>query len=439
MTELFRPAMSRRRFLSASALAIAGGGTVLAGCGSGSSGGPGAASSKGAVTWASWANPGEAIRFKEYSKSYEQSSGAKVTYQTVVGDYQAKLLSQLAGAAAPDAFYVGDGQMAKLVGSKQLVDLTSYLNTADSPVKEADFFPGLMQWCRPKGSEGLYGVPVDCNPKVFWFNSDVLAKAGVTQTPAQAFEAGAWTQDALTSLLDKVRASGKRGMVLEAGWFDLMSWITTFGGTAFDADGKAVFDTDPKAQTAITWLFDQLASGNITFGGSLPKGQGADALFYSGQLATIQYGRWILPNLKKLKFGYDIAPLPSESGKDVMPVPVATAAMSVNVKAKNQEAALAFLGNFVSSEGQKFRLSGGGNACPSVNGLDELVTEGNLPAHGKLFTEIARKGYAIPLAIAGNAEVATNLPLLMDRLLKAGKETPLSFSQKLVQLINGTK
>ena len=425
--------LSRRRLLGLGAL-VAGGTPLLNACGAGSGK---KKATGGAITWAAWANPGEAERFKEFSKAYQDSSGVKTTFQVVVGDYQSKLLSQLAGSAAPDAFYVGDGQMAKLVSSGQLVDLSQYLGSADSPVKDDAFYPGLMEWCRQSEGGGLFGVPVDCNPKVFWFNADLLAKAGVDNTPAELYDAGRWNQDALTSLLDTVRRSGKRGLLLEGNWFDLFGWLTTFGGTLFDSSGKAVFDTDPKAQQAMEWLFDQFASGNIAYAGSLPKGQGVDALFYAEQLACISYGRWILPNLKQLKFGYDIAPLPSPSGKDIMPVPVGTAAISVNAKSKVRDQALAFIGHYVSADGQRARLSGGGNAVPSVSGLDDVVVEGNLPAHGRLLTEVARKGYAVPLPIARNAQVATDLPLLIDKLLKAKSETPKSFSSKLARLLNG--
>jgi multiple sugar transport system substrate-binding protein len=37
--------------------------------------------------------------------------------------------------------------------------------------------------------------------------------------------------------------------------------MTTFGGTAFDDSGKAVFDEDAKSQAALTWLFNQMESG----------------------------------------------------------------------------------------------------------------------------------------------------------------------------------
>ena len=211
-------------------------------------------------------------------------------------------------------------------------------------------------------------------------------------------------------MLTKVKATGKRGMVCEANWFDLFSFITTFGGTAI-ADNKAVFDTDPKAMETISWLFDHFKAETITYGGSLPKGQGVDALFYGGQLATIQYGRWILPNLRKLKnVQYDIAPMPSEDGKTVMPVAVYTAAMSVQTGAKDKDASLQFLSRYVNADGQKARLSGGGNAVPSMAGLDDIVLEGGLPANAKYFTEVAAKGYAVPEVIARSAKVGDQLP-----------------------------
>lgn len=438
----FDRSLSRRSMLKGTALAglgVAGGTTLLSACGGGSS--PAGSSSGaagqvgGAVTWGSWANPGEAERFKSYSKDYAAKSGTKVTYQTVVGDYQAKLLTQLAGGTAPDAFYIGDTTMSKLIEANQLVELGTYLDSADSPVKFTDIYEGLSQWC--KGPDGkVYGVPVDCNPKTFWYNKDMLAAAGVAQTPYQMFEAGTWNQAALTDLLTKVKATGKRGMVFEANWFDLCSWITTFGGTAFDEEGKAVMDTDPKALAALEWLVENMNNENISYGGALPKGQGVDALFYGQQLATIQYGRWILPNLKKLKFGYDIAPLPSESGKDVAPIAVYTAAMGVNAKAKEQDPALAFLGNFVSKEGERARLSGGGNAVPAIAGLQDVLTEGGLPEHGAIFEEIAKNGYAVPKVLYTDADKATNFPTKLDAFIKAGNLTGQSLATQAASLLN---
>ena len=50
----------------------------------------------------------------------------KITFQIIVGDYTPKLLTQLAGGSAPDAFYVGTQGMAKLIESKNIIDLTEF-------------------------------------------------------------------------------------------------------------------------------------------------------------------------------------------------------------------------------------------------------------------------------------------------------------------------
>ncbi|MEW9874119.1 ABC transporter substrate-binding protein [Arthrobacter sp. HS15c] len=437
---LFPSDIGRRNVLKAGLFAGLGLAAVpsLAACSGGSAGASGGGSAGGPIKWAGWDGPPSSERFVQLSQNLTTKLGVQVTYQQVVGDYLSKLLSQLSAGAAPDAFYVGDIYMSKLIETKQLLDLTPYLDSGSAAVKLDDFYEGLYPWCRPAdGSPGLFGLPTDCNPAVFWFNKDLLAEAGVTTDPATHFDAGTWTQDTLTDMLDKIRATNKKGLLVGSGWFDWFGWMSTFGGTLFDESGKAVFDDDARSQEALAWLFEQLKSGNISYSGSLPQGQSGDTLFYAGQVATYSSARYVLPNLKKLKFGYDMAPFPSLSGKDIMPVPINTAAMSVNINSKNQAKALEFLGNFVSAEGQKFRLSGGGNAVPSIRGLDEIVTEDNLPSHGKLFNDIAAKGYAVPRAIISNPTVATELPKMVDQMFKAGNETPKSFSGKLVKLING--
>jgi multiple sugar transport system substrate-binding protein len=446
--------MSRRRFLSATALAgvgVAGGGALLAGCGGGSgarpSGGGGEEGSgglSGSMTWASWANPGEAERFREFTKQWGDKTGVQAKYQTVTGDYLAKLLTQLAGGSAPDAFYAGDDQMSKLIQSNNVLALDDFLASDKATVKFTDHYPGLTKWMQ--GEDGkTYGLPNDCNPIALWFNKNILNEAGVTTDPAAQQEAGTWTLDAFTDLLTKVKAAtGTFGNVLESGWWGFwMGWITAQGGTMFDEDGKAVFDTDPKAQATLDWMFEQLRNGNMRYGGSLPRGQGVDALFYAGQLATMSYGRWVLPNLKKVKakVDYDLAPLPSADGKSIPAVPVGTSSIAVNAKAKNPDAALAFVSDYTNAEGQKFRLSGGGNALPTLPGLEDIATEGNDPPHGGWFNDLAKAGWGTPKAIYSDPQVATKLPLKVNQLLLEDSVKTLtakSFSEQIVQLLNGS-
>jgi multiple sugar transport system substrate-binding protein len=214
--------------------------------------------------------------------------------------------------------------------------------------------------------------------------------------------------------------------------------MTTFGGKTFDDSNKAIFNKDPKSMETLEWIFAGIADEKITYGGSLPKGQGIDALFFAGQLATCQMGRWILPNLKKLKIAYDIAPYPSEDGKTIAPVNVPVAAMGVNSKAKDPAAALWWTTRFVSVDavnGQKARLSGGGNAVPSIPGAEDVVTEGDLPKHAAFFNEVAKVGYAIPPGISQKAAVAANINSEIDKVVKSGA-TAQEFADKICAFIN---
>ena len=426
---------------------VSGSAALLAACGGGTttppttSQAPGGRQLSGTLTWGSWANPGEAERFRAYSADWQKKTGVKVTYQSVAGDYLSKLLTQLSGGSAPDAFYAGDDQLAKLIQSNAVEPLDDYLASANATTKFEDHYKGLTGWM--KGPDGrIYGLPNDCNPVALWFNKKVLSAAGVTTDPAAMQEAGTWNRDALTDVLTKVKASGKTACVLESGWWGFwMGYVTAQGGTMFDESGKAVLDTDPKAQTALEWLIEQLKSGNMKYGGSLPKGQGVDALFYAGQLALMAYGRWVLPNLKKVKstVDYDLAPLPSEDGKSIPSVPVGTSSIAVNSKAKNKDNALAFVSDYVNKDGQRYRLSGGGNALPTLPGLEDIATEGNDPPHGGWFNDLAKAGWGTPKAIYSDPVKSAKLPQEVNAMLLSDSLpniTAKSFAERIAKLLN---
>jgi multiple sugar transport system substrate-binding protein len=145
---------------------------------------------------ASRANPGEGERFKQLSKDYTSQHGVQVTWQQVVGDYQSKLLTQLAGGSAPDAFYVGDSSMAPMIASDKLEKLDDFLGSAESPVKIDDVYGACTSGARARTVPGP-AFPSIATPTVFWFNKEPLQEAGVTTDPAAAFAGGTWNRDAL--------------------------------------------------------------------------------------------------------------------------------------------------------------------------------------------------------------------------------------------------
>jgi hypothetical protein len=68
-----------------------------------------------------------------------------------------------------------------------------------------------------------------------------------------------------------------------------------------------------------------------------------------------------------------------------------------------------------------------------------VVTEGNLPPHAAYFEEAAKVGYAIPLKIASNATVSTNLESTMDKIIKGGADAQTFATQTAAFINSGGK
>jgi multiple sugar transport system substrate-binding protein len=352
------------------------------------------------VTWQSWGNTGEVENFRNFTDEYNSSQSDVVSKFTPVptDGYDEKLLTQLNGGTAPDVFYVADGQASTLIQNSVVYDLTELLSS-DASMSRPEQFAGDL-WGPAQTADGrIFGVPVDCNPLVLWYNKKVLQDAGITEMPADTYEAGNWNWDTFQTILDAIAESGGRGMVLGDWWAYRYSFVTNNGGTIY-TDGRFAANEDEKSIEAIQWVADNIAAEKIIFSGSLPEGQGADAMFMSNQLAFVSLGRWGLPLFRQNEnLDCDIVPFPTNTGNKIEPSGVAVAYWMMNAEPSDVDAAFAFYTYFVSPEGQAGRLDTGGNAVPSIEGEEaaNVVIEDDLPEHRQYFLDARDVGYG-PLA-----------------------------------------
>lgn len=154
--------ISRRRFLAVSAAGV--GSALLAACGASSSAPAGEAGSTSApaassgqvaeIVWSSWGNPGETKRLQEFTDDFNsRHSDIKATFRPVdSGTYGQKLVTEFVGGTAPDAPYVEDTQIAKLVQDKQIMELSDLLSGPNSKSKPDEFAEGL--WGAAKTADG---------------------------------------------------------------------------------------------------------------------------------------------------------------------------------------------------------------------------------------------------------------------------------------------
>lgn len=418
---LLNTSMTRRRFAGASALAAASLGLARV---------PAISAAGVEITWSSWGNTGEVAHLKEFNDAYNKTQSAiQAKYIPVPTDgYEAKLLTQLNGGTAPDVFYSGDGTIATLIKNKAVKDLTETLAGAHSKSKPDEFAGDL--WGPAKSAEGtIYGVPVDCNPLVLWFNKKLLQNAGITDSPADLHDAGKWTWEAFQGMLDKLAAKGSKPFVLSDWWALRYSWVTGNGGKIYDG-GKYVANDDPKSMEAFQWLADNIKAKKIIFSGSLPKGQGDDAMFMSGQLGFSSFGRWTLPIFRENKnLDCDIVPYPTNTGKKIEPAGVAVAYWVINQATKHPDEAFEFYTYYVSPEGQKGRLSTGGNAVPSIKGVEDVVLSDPLPEHKQYFIDARNVGYGPLREEAGTPGLSNALDKMYAKLWLDGGDVKTAIQE----------
>src|SRR5699024_1945056 len=129
------------------------------------------------------------------------------------------------------------------------------------------------------------------------------------------------------------KESGKTGLVLENWWAHWYSWIWSNGGMIFDENGELVLDENDKANEAIHFMNDLIVNKQAVYAGSLPQGQGVDAMFMSNQVGMVAGGRWFTPQFDSNKeLDYDYVYFPTNTGNVKEPVGIPVAYIAVNSK-----------------------------------------------------------------------------------------------------------
>ncbi|MFL4474114.1 ABC transporter substrate-binding protein [Paeniglutamicibacter sp. MACA_103] len=426
--------ISRRSILAIGAAAVSA--VALTAC-SGSSGAPApAAGGNSSIVWSTWGTPDELTRFNEFNKQFmERHPDIKVKLQPVAsyGEYHSKLLAQLTSNTAPDVFYVGDDKLGQFVSSKRLMPLDEMIASPASKTKKEDFFPGTFGAAQQDGV--TYAAPNDVNNDALWYDKKVLATAGITEDPATLAADGKWTTEKYLEMNDKIAAAGLTGSMFWNYWATHYGWISAQGGTAYDASGTFVGNSDPKTLAAVETLGKYFQDKKFIAADTLPDGAGADSKFVTHKAGFFAQGRYTIGTLKGagVEADYDVVDWPTPDGKPA-PTGIAASYLAVNADTKNKDAAFTFWTEFLSAEGQNFRLTGGGNAVPSIKGADEVVLEDNYPAHAQTFLDMRDIGFANYATEAAVPALSTDISDLFLELYQ-GKNDARGTLDKVAALI----
>lgn len=281
---------------------------LLTGCGSENS------SHQKIIKVAFWGSPEEInIITSSIHDWQEQNPEIKVVFEhTPYTGYDSKVLTRIAGGAAPDIVATEVDYFVTFATKNVLEDLTPYAERDSAEFPKEVFFKTILDRFSYEGK--LLAIPRDVAPfACVFYNKDLFDQMNIP------YPADDWTWD---DMLQKARALTKKdanGRVTQYGFYGWawQNFIYGNGGALVDdvrKPTKTMID-DPRSVQGLQFYADL---SNLY--GVMPSstalnnlGMGVDLMFSSGRLAMFLSGIWETPGLRRYKFNWDVAMFPKNS------------------------------------------------------------------------------------------------------------------------------
>lgn len=279
------------------------------------------------------------------AKFEQQYPNVTVKHQEIgYSDLRQKLVTGIAGGVLPDVLRADIVWVPEFANDGALLALDQAM--PDFQQLASQTFDGPLATNKWNGH--YYGLPLDTNTRLLFYNTAAFTKAGITSPPATIadFEAD----------MAKIKASGAAQYAYAEGGtgsWNILPWIFSNGGGITDSSlthATGVLN-GPQTVAAVQKLYDWLKAGYLS-PSILGGGLGTTDALGKGQTATIVDGPW-MPDIfsnQYPKLGYKLAPFPSGSAGSVSVV--GGEDIVVFKQTQNQAAALAFTRFMLSSDAQ---------------------------------------------------------------------------------------
>jgi multiple sugar transport system substrate-binding protein len=247
-----------------------------------------------------------------------------------------KLLTAAAGGETPDIARMDIVQTPEFANLGALAAIDDLI--PDFATYAQAFYPGPLATNLFQGKH--YGIPLDTNTRVVFYNTALFEEAGITAAPA--------TFDDFTAAADKIMALGKDGVAAfsEGGTssWNLLPWFWSNGGGITNADyTQATGVLNGEATVGAVnmlkgWLDSGVMSQTILGGGLATSQEIAE-----NKVAMIVDGPWMpaIFTAQYPDFKYELATFPAGPGGSISVVGGENIVLFEASKAK--DAALAFM------------------------------------------------------------------------------------------------
>jgi multiple sugar transport system substrate-binding protein len=250
----------------------------------------------------SWQSPEENRLDLPSVRAFEASHpGVRVVNEPVgnQAEYREKVITSIASGSPPDVFLLDGIDVPAFVRGKVLLDLSRFAPRVGLDLQA--YYPNVLAMF--SRGDTVYAFPKGFSPLVYFYNKGLFDAAGIP------YPRDGWTQEdflavahALTRDTDGDGTPDQWGTAVDRRFFAWQAMVWSAGGDVLRADGRAASGAldSPASLEALTFL-----TSLATVEGVSPRPNAFRAvsgnetrLFYSGRLALLPSGHWLIPNIR---------------------------------------------------------------------------------------------------------------------------------------------
>lgn len=321
------------------------------------------------VKVAFWGSPEEIDIITHSIKDWQDAHpNIKIVFEhTPYTGYDSKILTRIAGGAAPDVIATEVDYFVTFASKGVLEDLTPYA-TADTEFSKEEFFPTILDRFTVDGK--VLALPRDVAPfACVFYNKQLFDEAGLP------YPSDDWTWDDMLRMARTLTKKDSAGRVTQYGFYGWAwrNFIYGNGGELVDnpKNPTRTLIDDPKTIEGL-----QFYSDLINLYGVMPTptalanlGMGIDLMFSSGRLAMFLSGIWETPGLRNYNFKWDVAMFP-KNAKGIRGFGSGGSGYAILKSSKNKKEAWEVIRALTSAKGQT-TLAERGLAQPSRSAVSE--------------------------------------------------------------------
>ncbi len=220
------------------------------------------------------------------------------------GDYVTRVLGEFAANSQHDIYGTAIETFQTFASRGVFEPIDDFI--AKNP-NYSDFATALFDDCKYQGK--TYFVPTSWNNIMIHYNRDLFDKAKV------GYPKTGWTWDDFRAAAKALTVKDSSGNATQWGYevpnqnFFVQPWFFSNGTGVLSDDWSKSNMLDPKVAESLQFLHDII---HVDGSSPIPANDTMDNQFLAGQVAMINRGHWIVPNVKNAKLNMDVAIPPTK-------------------------------------------------------------------------------------------------------------------------------